>query len=108
MEDNNGWQSRAEKTLNSLNGIQRAPANPFLYTRVKARLDEQRGFWAKAARFLGQPALAFSASILFIAINVGVALNNHATANDKLTDAGQMMDTEYATLTYSLENTADK
>ena len=108
MKDNNGWQNRADSTLNSLDGIGRAQANPFFYTRVKARLEEQRGFWAKSARILGQPALAFSAAILFVAINIGVALNNHATANDKLTDASQVMDTEYATLTYSLENTADK
>jgi len=51
-------QNDIEKTLNSLEGIQRAEAKPFLHTRAEARLeqhlkaDKYRFVWKYATLFL--------------------------------------------------------
>ena len=39
-----------EKTMNSLSGVQRAVSNPFLHTRIEAKLDERKSYhkWAMA------------------------------------------------------------
>ncbi|MCE1165992.1 MAG: hypothetical protein LWX07_11395 [Bacteroidetes bacterium] len=41
MEKRDKIEEEIEKTLNSLDGISGAEANPFLYTRIEARLNEQ-------------------------------------------------------------------
>lgn len=40
MENKDLIENEAEKTLQSLDGISRAEANPFLFTKISARLDE--------------------------------------------------------------------
>ena len=41
MNDKKRIQEEVEKTLESLNGIQKAPANPYLFTRIKARVEKR-------------------------------------------------------------------
>lgn len=108
--NSNNLEARVNSALSSLDGVQRASANPFLYTRVRARIDEQKSPWAKAARFISQPVLAFSAAALFVSINVWVAVsNNEEKTSAKTVAVDQAFDTEYATVNYSLEaNTSDK
>jgi hypothetical protein len=66
-------QDEAEKTLNSLDGIQRAAANPYLFTRIKARLEnEKKGFWGKALTLLSLPSVAVPAIVLTILINTAI------------------------------------
>jgi hypothetical protein len=111
MENNNlDWQ--INKALNSLDGIQRAPANPFLYTRVKAAIDEQNGAWAKFAGFFSRPAYALSMAVVFIGLNVWVAVNRpqQEPATIAITDGEQAMAAELATVNYNMTdlNASDK
>ena len=41
MNDKKRIQEEVEKTLESLDGIQRAAANPYLFTRIKARVEKE-------------------------------------------------------------------
>ena len=73
MNNKNPIQEEIEKTLNSLNGIQRAAANPYLFTRIKARLEgEEKSFWGRALTFLSRPSVAVPAIVLTILINTAV------------------------------------
>jgi membrane-bound ClpP family serine protease len=73
MNNKNRIQEELEKTLNSLDGIQRAPANPYLFTRVKARLEnEEKSFWGRALTVLSRPSVAVSAIVLTILINTAI------------------------------------
>lgn len=36
-------EQRIDRVLNSLDGVQRAEANPFLYTKLQARLQRREG-----------------------------------------------------------------
>lgn len=70
-----------EKTLNSLEGIQRVPSNPHLFTRIKARM-EPSGRWEKIVYFISRPAIAYSVLILLLAINAWVLFSNTTPAQE--------------------------
>lgn len=60
------FEQLAEETLQSLDGIQRAEANPFLYTRIEQRL---RNRYLPSYQKKLMPVLAI-ALVLFISLNV--------------------------------------
>lgn len=71
---------RAEEILNSLNGIHRATGQPYLYTRVMARINKNTTTrWEKTASLISRPAVAFAAIALFLLINAAVLF--HFTLN---------------------------
>ena len=66
MERNNN----IEHILNSLDGIRKAEARPFMYTRVMARLqNEESNLWAKVGSFIEKPAIAACCLIAVIGTN---------------------------------------
>jgi hypothetical protein len=64
-----------EKTLQSLDNATRAEANPFLFTRIKARMERKNG-WERITYLVTRPAVAFSVLFLVIALNGLVLLNS--------------------------------
>lgn len=68
-------EERVEQALSSLDGVQRAQANPFLFTRIQQKLANRQplGPWEKAAYLLTRPALAVLVVLAFLAINLYVA-----------------------------------
>jgi len=110
--ENNHLEQQIDRAMNSLDGIQRASANPFLYTRVKAAIDEQNGTWAKFAGLFNRPAYAFTMAALFIGLNVWVAVNRPAQepATVVNNDGEQAIAAEFATVNYSMSdlNSTDK
>ncbi|TAD82718.1 MAG: hypothetical protein EAY75_16005 [Bacteroidetes bacterium] len=89
-----------EATLNSLDGIERAAANPFLYTRVQAKLMAQLGPWEKAARLLSKPALAICIVILAMATNL-VVVSAQKNAKAVATAPEPDFSSEFATVNYA-------
>ena len=66
-------QEEVEKTLNSLDGIERAAASPYVFTRIKASLEsEEKGFWSRALTFISRPSVAVPAIVLTILINTAI------------------------------------
>ncbi len=108
----NNWEEKAEQAMDSLNGLQRAVANPYLYTRIKAHIEEQQNKWVKLAGFISRPVIAISAAVFFIAINAWVVVKHPLTetAAKPSVEAEQAFEPEYATLNYSLgeSNTNEK
>jgi hypothetical protein len=66
MEKRELIKREAENTLQSLDGISRAEANPFLYTKITGRLGES-GRTEKRFNY----KLALGVLILFTAVNIG-------------------------------------
>ena len=88
----------AMEALDSLEGITRATANPFLYTRVVARLESRAGGWENMARWLSRPAFAMGSLAIFLTINIGVILwGQHKAENDlvKKLNSEQMLASEF-------------
>ena len=63
-------QNEVELTLNSLNGMQRAEASPFFFTRLTAKMEASPlSFWTRAMAFLSQPAVSLSLLLFFLVLN---------------------------------------
>jgi hypothetical protein len=81
MPGMNDINKRIEDTLNSLDGIQRAEANPFLYTRVQAKLIRPKGNLEKLAVIAGKPAFAILLLAIVLTTNLMVMLRGSAAAS---------------------------
>ena len=64
-----------DQTLQSLEGLNRATANPILFTRITARMQRQSG-WEKVTSILNRPLIAFAVLIAVIAINAWAVLES--------------------------------
>lgn len=73
MNHNTPQEQWVNEALSSLDGVQRAQANPFLYTRIREKMNAPLSVWEKLSGFLARPAFAVMAGVFFIAINVYVA-----------------------------------
>lgn len=71
----NNRNNRIVKVLNSLDGVQRASAPDFFYTRLRARMEKGIAADNKPNRVL-RPAYIFTVLLLIIAVNAFVFLKN--------------------------------
>jgi len=70
MTPNEKIQQEIEKTLQSLDGIKRAEANAFLFTRIKARMNKKPGGWEEGIfSFVSKPLIAIAIILLVMAVN---------------------------------------
>ena len=70
---NNRKNNRTEKILESLDGVKRAAAPDFFYTRLKARLENELIPQGNKSRVL-RPAYAFAALFLVLLVNAAVVI----------------------------------
>ena len=100
-------QQEIEQTLKSLDGVKRAGANPFLFTRIKARMDKKPGAWEWITSFVARPAIAIAIVVLVMAIN-GWALLDSNTDEVITADNNSDLANEYNTVAsvnnYDYEN----
>lgn len=102
-------EKQVEATMASLDGISRATANPFLYTRIHASLTaEESGFWARLAAFMTKPTVAIATVLVILLMNSVIFLNNsHGNTNRSAVasqDEDQLLSREYAVSSLSEEN----
>src|SRR5258705_11985121 len=63
-------QQEIEQTLQSLDSVKRAGANPFLFTRIQARMNKKTSRWEERTfSFISKPAIAFAILLLVMAVN---------------------------------------
>ena len=92
MRNKQKIQHKVEETLNSLDGVKQATANPFLFTRIKARLErEEKGFWIRAFSFISRPAIAVSAIVIVILINAAVFLEFRSETGREAPDENEQV-----------------
>src|SRR5678809_26998 len=77
-------QQEIEQTLQSLDGAKRAEANPFLFTRIKARMGRKANVWERTFSFISRPAIAVVIVVVVVAVN-GWALWGGSGSNENLT-----------------------
>ena len=109
-------QQEIERTLQSLDQVKRAEANPFLYTRIKARMQKQQSsIWERTFSFMSKPMVALAVVFLVMVINGWSFLNsNTVTSVTKTIDPMQELsglpefESEYKQITttesYDYEN----
>ena len=79
MNQKSDIEKKVEEVLNSLDGIKRATPQPWLFSRIKARLnreeDEEKTVWGNLGSFLSKPGVAIAGLCLILVFN-GVLLFN--------------------------------
>jgi hypothetical protein len=81
---------RTDEILKSIDGINRASAPDFFYTRLKAKLDRlsERPYESGRRSWLLHPAYALATLIVVLLINAFVLLKNDGSAKDGVQDEG--------------------
>lgn len=98
MNNKTDINPKTEEILNSLDGIGRATPQPFLYTRVMARLtkDATSTHWERMASLVSRPAFAIATIALFLLINVAVVFHfSTKTATSTQDESAVVSDNEY-------------
>ncbi len=77
-------QQEIEQTMQCLDGAKRAEANPFLFTRIQARMNKNSHRWEERTfSFISRPMIAVAIIILVMAVN-GWALVGGSGSNDNI------------------------
>lgn len=92
MEQKQHIDKLVEETLDSLDGMSRAKANPFLFTRVQQRLQAGKSVWDRVTSVIARPVVALAMLCLVIVSNVAVLY--WQAGPDEITDQGQLALTE--------------
>jgi hypothetical protein len=70
MKQRKDIEKRVAETLNSLDGIQRAEPQPWLFSRVKGRLmQEEKTGWGMVGSFLSRPVIAIAGLCIILMLN---------------------------------------
>ena len=70
--DENLINKKIDDALNSMDNISRASPLPFFFTRLEARMLNEKNVWNKMSSFFARPAIAFACVCLVIMINLMV------------------------------------
>ena len=71
-----------EEALNSLDGVRRAGAKPFLLTRINARLAKTtETVWERTGRLISRPVIAITGLCLVIGINAFIMIKGNKTTD---------------------------
>jgi hypothetical protein len=71
------------KTLDSLDGIQRATPGPYFFTRLKARMAKRENGWSGITGFISKPVYALSMICVVLAINTWILFDTDSSVSQK-------------------------
>jgi hypothetical protein len=101
---------KVNETLESLEGIQRAEAAPYFFTRVKARLErDEKNIWETIGSLLARPAIAVAGLCVILALNAFILFTKDtSTSSATVTIQNGLPEEEYiltvASNSYDYEN----
>ncbi len=110
MDNRQDIGKRADKTLDSLDGIKRAEPQAFFYTRLKARLErEEKNIWERAGSFLARPAVAVIGLCVILVFNIAILVQKEMSTSTpqgpSLTEVNQDDENIFASATtFDYEN----
>jgi hypothetical protein len=96
-------EQELEAILNSLNGLEKASPNPFLYTRLMSRMKaEDDNIWSRILQFITRPVFALGIVLVFLLINIYILLNQFSGTVEQTEDSTQIVALEYNSLTATI------
>ena len=100
---------KIDEVMHSIDSINRASPRPFLFTRLEARMQNEKNIWVKLSSFIARPVVALTCICFILIINAMVIflLNN---SGNSLAQQGNELATadEYSQVNstlYEFENT---
>ncbi|WEK35686.1 MAG: hypothetical protein P0Y53_24635 [Candidatus Pseudobacter hemicellulosilyticus] len=95
---------KIEEVLNSLDGLQRAQAPAFFYTRLRARMDNEleNARSGLLGRLLTRPALSLSLAAIIVLLNITTITRMWNQDSQYTESSQQTATTDYALATYAV------
>ena len=108
MKNNKPIENKIEEAFNSILLIKRAEPQPYLLTRINARIDKQvKSIWENAAGFISRPLVMMLGLFLIIVINISVILVSKSSRNSSVAERSSITSTdedEYSTTFATIDN----
>lgn len=96
MKPSGNIENKVEETLSSLDRVRRAPANPYLYTRIIASLNaDEESAWVVVFRFISRPVIALATVLIIILINSLALFESSETDQTPIQVEDQVFASEY-------------
>jgi hypothetical protein len=94
---------KIDDVMQSMDGMERALPRPFLFTRLEARMQNDRNLWSKISSFVARPVVAF-ACICFVLIINSIVIFFSNNSENSLAQQGSELATvdEYSQVSYNL------
>jgi hypothetical protein len=103
------FNKKIEDIFTSLDGMGKASAAPFFFTRLEARMEREKSVWDNISSFVTKPVIAFACICLVIMINAAVIFSssNSADSADRQNNELATVDeySQVSTSFYELVNT---
>ena len=92
--ENNSSSNKIEGILSSLDKIRRAEPQPYLYTRLRARLEAGRvTVWDRVTTIISRPVIAVGGVFLVLIINIfAIYSHNNLSGNNDQPDVASTED----------------
>ena len=91
MQRHTDIERRIEETMNSLDGMHRAEANPFLYTRIQARLSARKSVLDKVIAVAGKPVFALTILFVVLVSNISVMVQSSLNSSEQPTEQSNQL-----------------
>jgi hypothetical protein len=72
---------KVNEVMGSMDGMERAIPRPFLFTRLEARMRNERGVWGRLSSFVARPVVAFACICFIIILNAMVIILSGSGGN---------------------------
>jgi len=90
------FNDKIDKTMSSFDDIEKASPRPFFFTRLEARMENQKSIWEVISSFVTKPMVAFACICLVVIINAAVIFSSSASS-DSTTNSFSQQNNELAT-----------
>lgn len=106
MSTDSNKNARIDAVLDSLEGIQRAKAPDFLYTRLQGRMEREFDQGGPLGRWLTKPVLALTIAAIILIANATTVIKmwQQNTGTNNNTESGQIVAAEYPAGVYPVYN----
>lgn len=89
--------------MQSMDNIKRASARPFLFTRLEARMQDEKNIWGKLSAFVAKPVVAFACICFVLIINAMVIFLSNNPADYLVQQGNELAATdEYSQVSFTL------
>ena len=97
---------RIDEVMESLEGIQRAKAPDFMYTRLKATMEKEFDQGGPLGRWLTKPVLALSIAAIILIANATTVLKmwEQSTSAGNTSESAQVVAADYPVSVYPVYN----
>ena len=98
MKQKPDMENNLERTLNSLDGIQRAHPAPYFFTRLRARMAREEKEWGGVIGLISRPVYALAIICIVLSINTWIVFkdsNDYSLPGPYTTGINELPEEEY-------------